>query len=377
MLTVIGGLLVQGLYNPTTFYTLMREDGWAEWGTFLTFFMAGLLAIDRLIRHRTARLERLTLAGLSVFCLFVAGEEISWGQRLIGFTAPEIFLRSNYQQEFELHNILRCYSDSELARSRFQVALLAGVYALAALVGRLRHVPRALPPHILILPLLIACVALEYAYPFHRTGEFAELLLGMAFLTDICLRRRQPQQGHGSRLAALSLLTALLLAALLPMTLNRLVYGGASKRNTLARQEVEMIANDIRRPRTLLRRALSTSRFHKRIYTAILQHYITFGNRSTFLERQRSPAEAPQAGGRSDRKGYFVDPWGQSYWVVHEYRPPASWGILIYSFGVNRQRELTARDLHTQFTASGPVAGGDDIGYYINMMHEFPGGTGL
>ena len=43
---------------------------------------------------------------LALFCLGVAGEEISWGQRLFGFKPPDVFLERNYQQELNLHNVL-------------------------------------------------------------------------------------------------------------------------------------------------------------------------------------------------------------------------------------------------------------------------------
>ena len=33
------------------------------------------------------------------------GEEISWGQRILGFGTPEVLMEINHQQEFNLHNI--------------------------------------------------------------------------------------------------------------------------------------------------------------------------------------------------------------------------------------------------------------------------------
>ena len=38
-------------------------------------------------------------------CLFMFGEEISWGQRLLGFATPDWMNRQNYQGEFTLHNM--------------------------------------------------------------------------------------------------------------------------------------------------------------------------------------------------------------------------------------------------------------------------------
>ena len=37
--------------------------------------------------------------------VFVAGEEISWGQRIFGFATPDFLIRLNNQKEFTVHNI--------------------------------------------------------------------------------------------------------------------------------------------------------------------------------------------------------------------------------------------------------------------------------
>lgn len=97
---MIGALIILGSKNEETFHVLMREDAWAEWCTFLAFLTASVLAFDGMVRRSGGGLERVAFAGLGLFCFFVAGEEISWGQRLLGFTPPEVFLQENYQQEF-------------------------------------------------------------------------------------------------------------------------------------------------------------------------------------------------------------------------------------------------------------------------------------
>lgn len=51
--------------------------------------------------HRKIRII-LIITALAFFVLF--GEEISWGQRFIGFHSPEFFDEYNYQSEFNLHN---------------------------------------------------------------------------------------------------------------------------------------------------------------------------------------------------------------------------------------------------------------------------------
>ncbi len=89
---------------PQRYSALTREDHWIEYLTVVWFLLACLLLFV------TARLERslfrrgvYILGGIAL--LFVAGEEISWGQRVIGFATPDLLLGLNRQGEFNLHNI--------------------------------------------------------------------------------------------------------------------------------------------------------------------------------------------------------------------------------------------------------------------------------
>jgi len=43
--------------------------------------------------------------GFALLFFVIAGEEISWGQRILGIETPESFAAHNVQQEINLHNI--------------------------------------------------------------------------------------------------------------------------------------------------------------------------------------------------------------------------------------------------------------------------------
>ena len=83
---------------------LTREDSWTESLTAVWFLLAGLLLFA------TARVEPnffrccLYILGGMVM-VFVAGEELSWGQRIFEFTMPEFLRDLNYQNEFNVHNV--------------------------------------------------------------------------------------------------------------------------------------------------------------------------------------------------------------------------------------------------------------------------------
>ncbi len=74
------------------------DDSLLEQGTVIAALTAAvLLAI-------ASKKQGLAYGILSVFWLIFALEEISWGQRLLGFQSPEFFDKLNYQRETNLHN---------------------------------------------------------------------------------------------------------------------------------------------------------------------------------------------------------------------------------------------------------------------------------
>ena len=127
-----------GLYR-----LLVREDALLEWTqviAYLVIVATALTAAPGLWRQGD-HVATGVVVGLGLVSLLSVGEELSWGQRLIGFTTPEIAAQ-NRQGELTLHNDARIEPSTHLA------LLLAGLYGvLAPLVVRRRTPlvpPRAL-----------------------------------------------------------------------------------------------------------------------------------------------------------------------------------------------------------------------------------------
>ena len=82
------------------------EDGLAEWLQFFAYLGAGLSAVLCFLlsfnRHR--RIQAMWWLMMTVFCLYVAGEEISWGERLTGI-GFDLLREVNAQGESNLHNL--------------------------------------------------------------------------------------------------------------------------------------------------------------------------------------------------------------------------------------------------------------------------------
>jgi hypothetical protein len=97
-------LLIKG----STFDSLIQEDGFIEWLGTLGFLAASGLffAAWRRARHGShPPVARLSLLGLALLFFLFGGEEISWGQRLLGISTPESVAASNVQDETNLHNL--------------------------------------------------------------------------------------------------------------------------------------------------------------------------------------------------------------------------------------------------------------------------------
>ncbi|MCY4027264.1 MAG: hypothetical protein OXH75_13255 [Acidobacteria bacterium] len=98
-----------GLVNEDYFHHVYTaEDGLLEWLTVLALGAIAVVLANRLWKYRLSFTwrQRSVLAALVVLATFGAGEEISWGQRLLGIETSEFFLDHNRQQEINLHNLV-------------------------------------------------------------------------------------------------------------------------------------------------------------------------------------------------------------------------------------------------------------------------------
>ncbi len=85
---------------------LQGELGLVEHATVLLLLAALGFTVRLLVVH-WRKLDRLAITGLSLFalgCIYFAGEELSWGQHLLGWATPENWAAINDQQETNLHN---------------------------------------------------------------------------------------------------------------------------------------------------------------------------------------------------------------------------------------------------------------------------------
>ncbi|MDA3874003.1 MAG: hypothetical protein PF795_08575 [Kiritimatiellae bacterium] len=86
----------------------VMEDGVIEWFTTDALLFCSFLCGFRFFQLRKVRppLFRAMLLFLTLLFFFGAGEELSWGQRILNVESSEFFLENNAQGETNFHNLV-------------------------------------------------------------------------------------------------------------------------------------------------------------------------------------------------------------------------------------------------------------------------------
>lgn len=182
------------LLDPDSLRHASREDGWVEnlsavfWGLSAAgFIIAGIRS--SFLRRRPERWRYVCIACYALAMIFFCGEEVSWGQRMIGVDTPSWLGAMNRQNEITIHNIgpLQYWQD------RFFLLFIAAVAVLFPAIaafdrGRKLLQKLALP---VLPPAYIGFFILGYIYikAFHaydagsdQSGEVRELFVSVGML---------------------------------------------------------------------------------------------------------------------------------------------------------------------------------------------------
>jgi hypothetical protein len=310
----IGSIVWLANTDEGWYESLMQEDRLVEWATVFFFFAAAIIGGIRAYRTR-----RWFDGLVALFCFFVAGEEFSWGQRLLGFTAPSYFLEYNRQQELTIHNFADVFGQPKWT---FIFALTAYGVVLP-LLNRWRLARpwlervRATPPPVTLVPWFGVAIVLLLWYPLQFTGEWVELIAGMLFAMVLAA---------GSYLFATLFLNSVFFSALLTWWSGRSL--STPEVIACAREETAALVDALAKQPRL---ASGGESFHKRVWTAHEE------GRVDFVAARESLTGAPcQNVDHAARRRYGVDPWGSAYWIRFDIE---SDDLTVYSFGPNRRRD--------------------------------------
>ena len=175
------------------------EDGPVEYAGFACFLAGSALAFLAAARSRSARWWVLGAAALGLMLLVAAGEEISWGQRLVEFDTPSALVDGNRQDELNLHNVDGLQDKAVIAQ-----VLVAGAGVWLARAAKLAWAQAALPFFMGYLAYRAArgVAAVAGWGVAGRNAEVSELVLALGLLVlaaQLAADRRTTGRGRASR----------------------------------------------------------------------------------------------------------------------------------------------------------------------------------
>ena len=95
----------KNIIGLTWFDLLKLEDGPLEWLQFAEYFISSLFGILIFFKSKKRKsINSFIWLILSAFCFFIAAEEISWGERIIGISLNSL-TEISIQSETNLHNL--------------------------------------------------------------------------------------------------------------------------------------------------------------------------------------------------------------------------------------------------------------------------------
>jgi len=187
------GYSTLALFAPDRWHAISGEDVGPE---FLSPFalIATAVASFYVALLRRRGWARIPLILFSLFCLFAAGEEVSWGQRIFDRQATGIFAERNVQHETNLHNFIPPPWDGILGGILVFGFLLSPLIRKQPLGLQIRNlgVPWPQPRHSWVLsaaifPLIL--LALFDRLGLEEAGELAAIFVALAVVVQTCTPR--------------------------------------------------------------------------------------------------------------------------------------------------------------------------------------------
>ena len=334
---IIGTAAYAGMLHfldPDLYYLSVQEDEYLECSTFWAFIGASVLFVVAAARER--RLLHTVpwfVIGLAAFCLLVALEEISWGQRIFGYRPPRYFLEHNFQQELNLHNIVDTdYRQWALAFIILGYGVVLPIVARVPVTKRFFDGIGIAPPPVGLIPAFAATWTLYVWYPWSHSGEWVELMLGTGFafcaLSALHALGASGKVRHRMQFAIVVLWLFVIGTGAASASVSRTQRSGHAENVGAAVQEIEALKLDLLAGQRYLR-----CNVHKRVYAYVAKYRAPHLTDGAFarLTTQGLPEE---------RAEFFLDPWNSPYWIRSRC---ANRGrerlVFVYSFGPNRRRE--------------------------------------
>ncbi len=342
--TSVGALLV-GLWllsvsGSRLSWALIGEDRFVEWASAWSCFVAGGFFLRS--NWGTKKIGRQVWAHrivLASICIFIALEEISWGQRIFGYQPDVYFLANNVQQEANLHNVL-----GPLLRDALFLLFVVGYgIVLPVLRGLTRQFQSLAPELWSIAPpnslvFIFGLIVILYAFPASwMSQELAEFGLALSLLVSAVQSsylRSDKRTPLRSQVATLFVTLAFVVcASLISEWVTSMPRTSSPKSIAQARNELVALRQDfLAFKQSLGGKMPKTLGLDERLY----QFQKRLGQYSPTLRTYNLCFEGNQELNRAE---YLLDPWNSPYWIVDTYQD-GSRRMNLLSYGPNRRRDF-------------------------------------
>jgi len=193
-------------------FWLLQENNLVEIVSFLSLFMAGVIGLQlagKFNNSLKSSTKKTVIVGFyvifSIGLIFVAMEEVSWGQWIFGFKTPLSIEATNKQGEFNFHNIDGFHQSFEALRVLFGIGGLIGIVFSASAFTKEISAAAILAPWFVIIAILAALDVHNYyipitccpvSAPIHFViaaylVEVLEMLIGLSALLYMWLNERR------------------------------------------------------------------------------------------------------------------------------------------------------------------------------------------
>jgi hypothetical protein len=174
-------------FNPELASSLCKEDGYFESITVILYLVSAFIVFVKIFKVDKRNLFLVLWMSLfALFCIFIAGEEISWGQNYLNFDTPDLLKEANYQGESGIHNVnipgLDPYFINDVARmlAAFCGIIIPSVLWFSVFLRKTFHFLKIVPPSALsVLYFVLAfCIPGESFIPSLFDSEGNLIILG-------------------------------------------------------------------------------------------------------------------------------------------------------------------------------------------------------
>ena len=341
-------------HSPMSHYAAVQEDGALEWVTFWAFLLAACAFFEAARRQRSA-LGGIPwfAAGVGLFCFLVGMEEISWGQRLLGYRPPAYFLENNFQQELNLHNVMDADLRAHAVEATILVyGILLPLFARFAPTQRVMRRLGVFAPPLALVPAFAIMLIFYVWYPWRYLAEVVEGMLALGFMFAGLRMMDLTRPAEGARYASTASL-AVTLCAVGCLSIASAAYSQSPRGIhpadlKAAITETKMLGEDFLNIEAQVGELPSECGVHDRLFNFAWDYDVEFLEQGSF-------ASLVQQGLPEERADYFIDPWDTAYWLRDRCNEDTDERVVfVYSMGPNRRRDSTKWRIR-----------GDDIGVYV------------